>query len=560
LGGAVGGAVKALGNLGTDLKLTFSDAGMAAKAAGKPIEGMTGALSSLKAGAIGVGVAAAGMLIAFGIEEWIKYQEEVTRTAKAHRTLADLENEVANASNKAGDGVKTFAGIVVGSKSDLENMTDSVRSLKDEMVESGDKFVENMSSVNVDSGALEHYISIIEEMTSKEELNEVEKGKLRVAVDEYNKITGDSLQIINEETGEISKSTDALKINRDAWKQAAREKVYKEQIAEATEAIVKAEQQLPKANEILEQKRQRLADLHAELASHPELWESYQWQIEQASNEVKEAEGNVNDLNNSIRDNNIKIDESSARMEQERDAINQTRDRVNALTDRINNMGDRTRDAMAKAGRSTDDLAAQFVNAGVTADNLANMTDEDFARMYEECNGDVNLMIAKLGEYNGTPIDTKKVEVDDHQLDNTLEKAKLLNDISGRITTLYVNTVEKKTVQEQPHAEGGLFGHSFATNAILSEPTLLGSDLFGEAGDEALISWQSGSAAIPLTNKKAVEPLAKTIAGFVAGGGDTEIHYDIYIDGTLWNNRTLTEQTVEDFITAVARKGDMNCG
>jgi hypothetical protein len=55
-----------------------------------------------------------------------------------------------------------------------------------------------------------------------------------------------------------------------------------------------------------------------------------------------------------------------------------------------------------------------------------------------------------------------------------------------------------------------------------------------------------------------MKPIARGIASYMDAAAGTT--YNLYIDGTQWNDKQLTADTVADFVTEIARKGDMNCG
>lgn len=188
--------------------------------------------------------------------------------------------------------------------------------------------------------------------------------------------------------------------------------------------------------------------------------------------------------------------------------------------------------------------------------------------MWLSCSGNVEDMKKKIDEYNAKSFNAKSIELNQLPLDEALRKIKELDNFNLREKELLIRERLKADrggadfVGPVPltFAEGGAFSESLGVNGVLRTPTLLSQGIFGEAGDEALISSAHRSMAVPLTNEKAWETPARMIADYIGSRGGGDVHYDIYIDGTLWNNKTLTEETVEDFIKTVARKGNMNCG
>lgn len=91
---------------------------------------------------------------------------------------------------------------------------------------------------------------------------------------------------------------------------------------------------------------------------------------------------------------------------------------VTQLGDTILAMGDSAYGAMSQVGLSTNDLATALADSGVTAEQLASVSEEDFARMAEACDGSVSSMVAGIALYNQEPVLDKegRVSADTTQL------------------------------------------------------------------------------------------------------------------------------------------------
>ena len=74
-----------------------------------------------------------------------------------------------------------------------------------------------------------------------------------------------------------------------------------------------------------------------------------------------------------------------------------------------------------------------------------------------------------------------------------------------------------------------------ATGAIVTKPLLTNNGLVGEAGAEALMSWGTGGAVVPLTNRKYMLPIADAIADGMASRGGAG-HGDVYSIGSITVN------------------------
>ena len=105
---------------------------------------------------------------------------------------------------------------------------------------------------------------------------------------------------------------------------------------------------------------------------------------------------------------------------------------------------------LQSSGRSVGAFEDNLASLGANTDKMRQMGSDNFQRLWSECDGDVSAMVAKINEFNGTP----------------------LNDKSAR---------------------GGI-----ATRA-----TNVTQHIAGEAGAEALV---------PLTNRHYVQPFAQVVA------------------------------------------------
>ena len=107
-----------------------------------------------------------------------------------------------------------------------------------------------MDEIYTSSAKLDYSVGVIEELGNKSGLTASEQIKLKQAVEDYNSITGSSVEITDAANGKLSEGIGIIQANAEAWKYnaqqqayaAAAEKYYEEQ-ATATAEIAKAESQ-----------------------------------------------------------------------------------------------------------------------------------------------------------------------------------------------------------------------------------------------------------------------------------------------------------------------------
>ena len=85
---------------------------------------------------------------------------------------------------------------------------------------------------------------------------------------------------------------------------------------------------------------------------------------------------------------------------------------ADAVKSALDDMGDGARAAVEGMGSDLRTLSSDLSDAGVTADDLARISSEDFAAMAESCGGDINALISMVHLYNSTPVVDKDGNVD----------------------------------------------------------------------------------------------------------------------------------------------------
>ena len=105
------------------------------------------------------------------------------------------------------------------------------------------------------------------------------------------------------------------------------------------------------------------------------------------------------------------------------------------------------------------------------------------------------------------------------------------NSIIGKtLGTAYINVVKRGGsavggYSDRPWDLASATAPRMATGAIVTRPLLTNNGWVGEDGAEAVLSWATGGAVIPLTNRKYMEPIARAIALNMDGsGGKSETH------------------------------------
>ncbi len=231
--GAAAGAGPVLTALGGGLKLAGSLASGFPSALGK-VSGILGKIP----GPAALAATAVGIVAGEAME------------AAAHADLlADATQGAGEILASTPEAASAFPGFVerIGSKAD--GALERLKALNDQASDT-------CASMQADSALLDSYVSTIERLADKSGLSAREQNELKSAVDGYNKITGDTVEIIDIVNGKLSDSTGYIDDNAEAWKRNAKAQAlqelatdyYKEQ-AKASNDLAEAQKALNEADE-----------------------------------------------------------------------------------------------------------------------------------------------------------------------------------------------------------------------------------------------------------------------------------------------------------------------
>ena len=131
----------------------------------------------------------------------------------------------------------------------------AVKSAVKAMADLNDESTESIAKIKATSAEVDHYAASIIELAGKESLTAEEQARLAASVSGFNEKTKAGLSVIDQQTGKLSMSRDAILEVADAWKEQAEAEAYKavytkytEQMLENTIALEDAQKQLVEAS------------------------------------------------------------------------------------------------------------------------------------------------------------------------------------------------------------------------------------------------------------------------------------------------------------------------
>lgn len=199
--------------------------------------GLTSGLGLLKGGLAGlaIGVVVAG--VAAFATEMLKAKEHSDLFNSATQSTSDI---LADVSSSMGDA-----------SVDVDALLESLQGVNEEAKTT-------LTELGTQSGLLDTYVGTIEELAGQSNLTASEQEKLKQAVEGYNEITGDSVEVTDAAQGALSKATEEIRNNAEAWKYNAEQQAYAKLAGQYIEEQITAEQNLAQAQEELATAQQKL--------------------------------------------------------------------------------------------------------------------------------------------------------------------------------------------------------------------------------------------------------------------------------------------------------------
>lgn len=257
-------------------------AGLMAKAAAG---GMKLLKASLPIAALGLAVTATGHVVG-------KLKEQ-----KEHTDLVNAATEsMASMNERAKGSVDAMGDALAGMATDGEG---ALRSLAD----LNGQYVDTMSELGVQSAELDRHVAVIRELAGQSGLTASEQQRLKDAVEGYNTITGESVEVTDAASGALSVSTEEIEKNAAAWEKNARAQAMQELAADYLKENIDSTMQLDSATAELKRRQDALNEAQADGRGF--------FEIEKCRRAVEEQQQEVNDLGAAVRESGSKYEELS---------------------------------------------------------------------------------------------------------------------------------------------------------------------------------------------------------------------------------------------------------
>lgn len=171
--------------------------------------------------------------------------------------------------------------------------------------------IETWSEVNGQAAAVDSFAKTIADLTSKQQLNKDEQQQLAAAVAGYNEVTGESVSIVNAQSGELSASTDQILANANAWKINAESQALQQELVDLYKNLHDAQAQVEeKTNAVAAAQEKYNQAVEASKSGLPGTAE----QLTFATNELAKANGELSTANDLVSSGQEAIDQRTAKL------------------------------------------------------------------------------------------------------------------------------------------------------------------------------------------------------------------------------------------------------
>lgn len=220
-----------------------------ANAASKGTGALKGGMELLdgicKTAAIGLAVGLIGDLVG----QFVSYQEHAQK-------VEDATTGLEGAFGLANSSFSEYSQNLQTVQTDIDSVVSSADECIQKQADLAQKARDIWADYGNNKGELEYYVAEIDNLRDKTGLTADEQERLKLAVDKYNEITGDNLEVIDQQNGKLSESKNHIEAVSRAWLENAKIEAIKDlysdairQQVEDTRSLEDAQKKLQEAEE-----------------------------------------------------------------------------------------------------------------------------------------------------------------------------------------------------------------------------------------------------------------------------------------------------------------------
>lgn len=226
------------------------------------------AMTKLQAagGLIGsVGSMAARGALLVGLEQVGTYLYDVHQKSEQYKKstegLSSAASRLGIMSKMAGDDIKILSAAMESGNYQQGMYRNQLQETINANAELADVIDGKLNKALDDSTMAEFYASKIEELSGSCEGSATKLAELQSYIDSYNQLTGSSVQMVNDFTGAVNISTEALERQKDAFIQNALLEAYSDSLKEAARTLANTQTEIAKVERELESGKEEAKNL-----------------------------------------------------------------------------------------------------------------------------------------------------------------------------------------------------------------------------------------------------------------------------------------------------------
>jgi len=402
------------------------------------VKSLTTAFKGAETGILGLKVALGALALAAVAATVKSLYDEMTEADRDARNLADAMSGIG--ANTEGLGaaftigttsMKDFgeqAGIVKG---DVDGLLDSIR-------EHNERNAETRDSTASLIGELEHYKGVIDDAAGAGKDYQGNMGELEVAVERVNEILGTSYEVhdvlkgkYKDEAGEVHNLKDEIDQLIDAKQREAQANALTEMASDTYKERVKAEEELEKATQAVTDRTNNYLEANK---GYKDAISGRVLTTEELVEKMKREDGTYQDL---ARDQAAAQTAVEKLTEEEQTYYNMLGDLTEAenahwgARESIIMTTDKMREACERLGIDAATLSQGLQDAGVSAEDFAQIGGEQFAIMAEMAGGNIDQLIGYIQNYNATEFDSKYGELHVDGVGNVVDANGVIMEFNG---------------------------------------------------------------------------------------------------------------------------------
>lgn len=343
--------------------------------------------------------AAAVVFGAMAVNDYVTKQRNLhdatVGLTQATGSLASGSRDSAGAFREQGDAADSASNALEGLYVDVDASTERQAQLKDKIEATHDSYKSGKAE-------LEGYVRTINDLANKSGLSADEQARLELAVKGFNKVTGESISIVDAQNGKLSENTDKINEMMKAWEDTA----LAEANSQALSDIIKEEQ--TKTDE-LSVARDRLSAVQDE--NYKRYVQGHQ-SVEEYNTELRTEANNYADL---VEQQKAVSDSKENIISKQRASVAASEAEKAGLSDVAVSLAGLTAenktlyDTLDKSGISVNDFSKALSDAGVTADNWSSSGDAVISTL-ESMGVELSDAQKHAIMYNETPLKDKEAE------------------------------------------------------------------------------------------------------------------------------------------------------